>query len=64
MPAGQGNMPGVLLNGEIYVVGADSAGAQFAYNRLRTPGAPIAALPTSGGMCPGRRRFVQDNERG
>jgi hypothetical protein len=63
MPAPQGNMPGVLLNGEIYVVGGGtSPGAQFAYNPTANTWRTIAPMPTTGGMCQAGGGFVVDNE--
>jgi hypothetical protein len=63
MPAGQGNIPGVLLNGEIYEVGGGTApGAQFASNPSANTWSTIAPLPTTSGMCQAGGGFVQDNE--
>ena len=60
----QGNVAGVLLNGEIYVVGGGTApGAsirlQPGHQHVRRP---IASLPTTGGTCQSDNGFVLDNE--
>ena len=52
MPVGQGNVAGVLFNGEIYVVGGGTApGAQYAYNPTTNTWRTIALMPTTGGTC-------------
>ena len=59
MPAGQGNVAGVLFNGEIYVVGGGTApGAQYAYNPTTNTWRTIAVLPTTGGTCQSDGGFV------
>ena len=51
MPMGQGNVAGVLFNGEIYVVGGGTApGAQYAYNPTTNTWLTIAVMPTTGGI--------------
>ena len=63
MPAGQGNVAGVLFNGEIYVVGGGTApGASYAYNPTTNMWRTIPPLPTSGGTCQSDNGFVLDNE--
>src|SRR5205823_3378141 len=63
MPAGQGNVAGVLFNGEIYVVGGGTApGAQYAYNPTTNTWRTIAVLPTTGGTCQSDNGFVLNNE--
>src|SRR5262249_36428278 len=62
-PAGKGNVPGVLYNGEIYVVGGGTApGAQFAYNPTTNSWRTIAVLPTTNGLCESGNGFVLNNE--
>ena len=63
MTATQGNVAGVLFNGEIYVVGGGTApGAQYAYNPTTNMWRTIALLPTTGGTCQSDNGFVLDNE--
>jgi hypothetical protein len=63
MPATQGNVAGVLLNGEAYVVGGATApGAHYAYNPTTNMWRTIAVLPTAGGTCQADNGFVLDNE--
>ena len=57
MPAGQGNVAGVLFNGEIYVVGGGTApGAQYAYNPTTNMWRTIAATANNGRDMPERQR--------
>jgi hypothetical protein len=63
MPGIQGNVAGVLFNGEIYVVGGGTApGAQYAYNPATNTWRTIAVLPTTGGTCESDNGFVLNNE--
>ena len=63
MPVGQGNVAGVLFNGEIYVVGGGTApGARYAYNPTTNTWRTIAVMPTMGGTCESDGGFVLNNE--
>ena len=56
-------MPGVLFNGEIYVVGGGTTPmAHFAYNPTTNMWRNIAPIPTSDGLCQSANGFVLDNE--
>ena len=63
MPGTQGNVAGVLLNGEIYVVGGGTApGAHYAYDPVANTWRTIAQLPTADPLCQSDNGFVLDGE--